>query len=267
MLIKNIVPGLVNGSCGRIIEFITIHEAMKRHIRIAELKGGQREHDDDDDDDEPGLGLSKPKRSGPPPEFVPLNEVIYSPTQEWPLVEFTSGDMLLCAPVDFTVEGFMGNVEAKRTQVPLILAWALSIHKSQGQTLQRVKIDLGRVFEKGQAYVAISRATTMEHLEIVNFNPAKVEAHPRVIAWQRQHVPPASLSQVHAAPSQATSSQAQAVLPQVVQPQAAPSTPMRTVVSTVYPKTPKTPIELDEELWAEMDSDYAVRQYFTLYDR
>jgi ATP-dependent DNA helicase PIF1 len=44
----------------------------------------------------------------------------------------------------------MGNVEAHRFQVPLILAWALSIHKSQGQTLARLKVDLGHVFEKGQ---------------------------------------------------------------------------------------------------------------------
>jgi hypothetical protein len=59
-------------------------------------------------------------------------------------------------------------------QVPLILAWALSIHKSQGQTIQRVKVDLGRVFEKGQSYVALSRAATMEGLQVLRFDPKKV---------------------------------------------------------------------------------------------
>lgn len=61
-----------------------------------------------------------------------------------------------------------------RYQVPLILAWAISIHKSQGQTIQRVKVDLGRVFEKGQSYVALSRAATMEGLQVLRFDPKKV---------------------------------------------------------------------------------------------
>lgn len=56
----------------------------------------------------------------------------------------------------------------------------MSIHKSQGQTLDRVRVDLGQIFEKGQAYVALSRATSLETLQILNFQPSKVQAHPRV---------------------------------------------------------------------------------------
>ncbi|KAL4268423.1 ATP-dependent DNA helicase PIF1 [Pleurotus pulmonarius] len=77
----------------------------------------------------------------------------------------------------------MGEMEASRVQIPLIHAWALSVHKSQGQTLDRVKVDLRRTFEKGQAYVALSRATNMDHLQVLNFNASKVVAHPRVISW------------------------------------------------------------------------------------
>lgn len=79
----------------------------------------------------------------------------------WPVVEFTNGQRMLLPPVEFTVEDANGKMEAKRSQVPLILAWALSIHKSQGQTIERVKVDLGDIFETGQAYVALSRATQL----------------------------------------------------------------------------------------------------------
>ncbi|KAJ5498897.1 DNA helicase PIF1 ATP-dependent [Penicillium expansum] len=90
---------------------------------------------------------------------------------------------LLCQPETWKIELPNGEVQAQRQQVPLILAWALSIHKAQGQTLQRVKVDLGRVFEKGQAYVALSRAVSQEGLQVTRFEPRKVMVHPRVVEF------------------------------------------------------------------------------------
>jgi len=91
-------------------------------------------------------------------------------------------------PVEFTIENVHGEVEATRGQVPLILAWAISIHKSQGQTLERVRIDLTRTFEKGQAYVGLSRATSLDTLQVLNFDPTKVIAHPEVIKWHERNL-------------------------------------------------------------------------------
>lgn len=70
-----------------------------------------------------------------------------------------------------------------RVQLPLILAWSISIHKSQGQTLSKVRVDLKKVFEKGQAYVALSRASSRHGLQVLNFTKTKVQAHERVIQF------------------------------------------------------------------------------------
>jgi hypothetical protein len=135
--IKNIEQGvLVNGSVGKVEEFLTTHEALARHIAIAMPISPQ--------------STNAAKEPPPSPSLRRINGNDFKKIERWPMVRFTSGRELLCAAVSFSVEGFMGNIEAHRFQVPLILAWALSIHKSQGQTLARVKVDLGYVFEKGQ---------------------------------------------------------------------------------------------------------------------
>ncbi|KAI0047663.1 hypothetical protein FA95DRAFT_1204693 [Auriscalpium vulgare] len=125
MLIKNLEQGiLVNGSTGKVLGFSSYAEATRDHTAIANaVTDGERKE-------------------------VP--EHVRKSACKWPLVRFTNGRELLCIPQEFTVNNGEGETEAARLQVPLILAWALSVHKSQGQTLERVKVDLSRTFEKGQ---------------------------------------------------------------------------------------------------------------------
>jgi ATP-dependent DNA helicase PIF1 len=66
-------------------------------------------------------------------------------------------------------------------QIPLCLAWALTIHKIQGATLNMAQIDIGKsIFENGQSYVALSRVQSLEGLYLSNFNPGKIKANPKV---------------------------------------------------------------------------------------
>ncbi|RXW23836.1 hypothetical protein EST38_g2009 [Candolleomyces aberdarensis] len=147
MLIKNLVQGqLVNGSIGKVVKFSTLSELAQ---------------------DDPAMGEEKDG------VFRPDSNRSSLPSRAWPVVKFINGVERVITPADFEINNAEGKMEARRVQVPLILAWALSVHKSQGQTLERVKVDLRRTFEKGQAYVAISRATTLEHLQILNFEPTK----------------------------------------------------------------------------------------------
>jgi ATP-dependent DNA helicase PIF1 len=192
MLIKKIDDELVNGTVGRVIRFT---DAARWNREGA---------------------APTAKSAAPPPPGA-------SSRLEWPLVEFRTakGNAVhaLVGPECFKTEFPDGKVAASRIQVqlshcrstlrgvsltqshqlPLILSWAMSIHKAQGQTLERVRVDLGGVFANGtsscipslaadrrynhprsafvftgHAYVALSRATSMACLQVLNFNPSQV---------------------------------------------------------------------------------------------
>jgi ATP-dependent DNA helicase PIF1 len=165
MLVKNMDDTLVNGSLGKITGFMTEQMfSIYKEDEEAFLEGG-------------------PSEAAMKTEMMKSSLGVNS-NQVYPVVRFAIADGttrdLLCKREDWKIELPNGEVQASRSQIPLILAWALSIHKAQGQTLECVRVDLGKVFEKGQAYVALSRATSMAGLQILRFDPRKVIAHEKV---------------------------------------------------------------------------------------
>lgn len=101
----------------------------------------------------------------------------FSPRKSYPIVEFANGKTIIIGPEEWLLEKFDEEkgrmvVEASLNQVPLILAWAMTIHKSQGLTLDKISCDLSEAFSPGQIYVALSRARSLSgvFIESINFN-------------------------------------------------------------------------------------------------
>ncbi|KAI5958455.1 PIF1 [Candida pseudojiufengensis] len=212
MCIKNFDETLVNGSLGQVVDFMDRDTYMKAY--------GPTEEENVMDDEmlrdfvfnepatepaEPAPSTSKiiaskslsqqnlsPEEQTSLERKKELNDDLMGDfkNKKYPLVKFSSPDgvnsrTVLVEPENWTVEDEEGKVLVSRVQFPLMLAWSLSIHKSQGQTLSRVKVDLKRVFENGQSYVALSRATSREGLQVLNFLESKVTSNPKVIKFYK----------------------------------------------------------------------------------
>lgn len=105
----------------------------------------------------------------------------FSKTSGYPIVKARSGRQIAVEPMDWAVEE-NGTIRAQITQLPLRLAWAITVHKSQGMTLDQAVVDLSGVFEFGQGYVALSRVRRLSDLYILGWNERAFRVHPDIVA-------------------------------------------------------------------------------------
>lgn len=94
----------------------------------------------------------------------------------WPVVRTFDGDRVVAAPAEWKQED-NGLVRATLIQVPLRLAWAITIHKSQGMTLDAAEIDLSDAFEPGMGYVALSRVRNLGGLKLMGLNDTALQVN------------------------------------------------------------------------------------------
>jgi len=103
----------------------------------------------------------------------------------WPLVELVDGRIIEAEPEVWSIDD-NGKSIASVSQVPLRLAWAITIHKSQGMSLDAAEIDLTNAFASGQGYVALSRLRSLEGLKLMGLGPGALAISPEVRAFDEE---------------------------------------------------------------------------------
>lgn len=104
-----------------------------------------------------------------------------------PVVVTSSGREIQVEPHAWKLEED-GRVHAEATQLPLRLAWAITIHKSQGMSLDAAEIDLSRSFAPGMGYVALSRVRSMDGVYLKGVNGLALAMHPLIFAYDTELV-------------------------------------------------------------------------------
>ncbi|QBZ80967.1 RecD superfamily incomplete domain containing protein [Pandoravirus celtis] len=169
--------GLVNGARGVVRRFATAVEEQERARAAADAAA---ECDDNEDN-------GADKRMAPYVRGRWLRRCSNrsrATTGRYPVVAFACGIETRIVPHKWSItEPGVGTVNY--WQVPLLLAWAMTIHKCQGMSLDRAVISMSGIFDCGQAYVALSRIRSLDGLSLDDFDPRAVRAHPKVLYFYR----------------------------------------------------------------------------------
>lgn len=101
-----------------------------------------------------------------------------------PVIELYNGKTMHAKPQTWAIEED-GRTKASISQLPIRLAWAITIHKSQGISLDNAEIDLSRTFAYGMGYVALSRVRTLAGIRLIGFNPDALRVDPEVLEFDQ----------------------------------------------------------------------------------
>jgi len=114
-----------------------------------------------------------------------LGEVVgFSKEGDFPTIKTVNGKIINALPSSWTIdEG--DQIIAEISQIPLRLAWAITIHKSQGMTLDAAQIDLSKAFVGGMGYVALSRVKSLEGIKLLGINSMALQVDPNVTESDR----------------------------------------------------------------------------------
>ncbi len=102
-----------------------------------------------------------------------------------PVVVTTGGMEISVVEQSWKIEE-EGKVKAEISQYPLRLAWAITVHKSQGMSLDSMEVDLSKSFVKGMGYVALSRVRSLEGMKLLGFNEMSLLVDPEVLDMDKK---------------------------------------------------------------------------------
>ena len=172
MFIKNNTElGVSNGTMGELIGFAAVKINDDKDNNDDLIEDDSESIESENDKNIKGKGKKTTKDKEKPKVKKPT-------TQKMPVVRLNSGREVIAEPEEWIIEDETGDVLASYEQVPLCLAWAITIHKSQGMTLDAAEIDLSRTFELGQGYVALSRLKSLAGLQLLGMNDMSLQLDP-----------------------------------------------------------------------------------------